>query len=426
MRLSNKARRRIHPFACPFPPEKQLGMDLRPMGKVGRQTLSIGVNGFYNCYQVLEMSMSPTATGDRENQQKKRSRKKLLAKISQKAGRPPGTMVHIGEVAAGPVDIQVMDYDSAQLAEAILTDPADCLAYRQSPTTSWINVDGVHQLDLLEKIGTDFGLHPLVLEDIVNTEHRPKLEDFDSYLFLVLKMLHYDETAGIRTEQISIILMQGLVLSFQERQGDVFNGVRERLRTGKGRIRKMGADYLAYTLLDAVVDSYFAILEQIGEHIERLEDDLVMQPSPGSLEKIHHFKREMILLRKAIWPLRELIGGLQRNESPLINETTDIFLRDVYDHTIQIIDTVETFRDILSGLLDLYLSSISNRMNEVMKVLTIIATIFIPLTFIAGIYGMNFDYMPELHWHWSYPLLLLIMMGMGGGMFFYFRKRHWL
>jgi len=288
-------------------------------------------------------------------------------------------------------------------------------------------MNGVHQLELLQEIGTDFALHPLVLEDIANTEHRPKLEDYDSYLFLVVKMLSFDASSGeIQPEQVSLVLAPGVVLSFQERQGDVFQGVRERLRSNKGRIRKMGSDYLAYALLDAVVDSYFVILEQIGEQIEQLEEELVLQSNTRTLDKIHHFKREMILLRKSVWPLREVIGGMQRSESPLIQESTGIFLRDVYDHTIQIIDTVETFRDVLSGLLDLYLSSISNRMNEVMKVLTIIATIFIPLTFIAGIYGMNFTYMPELNWRWSYPLLWLVMITIAGVMIFFFRKKRWL
>jgi magnesium transporter len=361
------------------------------------------------------------------NQLKKRLRKKLLPKTSHKAGRPPGTLVHIGEAPAAPVNIRVMDYDPEHLKEETIATLEECRVYRQSPTVSWINLNGVHNLELLGKIGAEFDLHSLVMEDIVNTEHRPKFEDFDSYLFLVLKMLHLDESAtGIRTEQVSLILAPGLVLSFQEREGDVFEGVRERLRSNKGRLRKMGADYLAYALLDAVVDSYFGILEQIGDQIEQLEDELVLQPSPETLGKIHHFKREMILLRKAVWPLREMIGGLQRSESPLIAEQTGIFLRDVYDHTIQIIDTVETFRDVLSGLLDLYLSNVSNRMNEVMKVLTVIATVFIPLGFIAGVYGMNFDFMPELHWRWSYPLLWMVMLAVAGGMYGYFRKKRWL
>ncbi len=371
--------------------------------------------------------MAQPAVGHRSDQLKKRLRRKLLPKTSHKAGRPPGTLVHIGEAPAAPVGIRVMDYDPEHLEETTIATLEECRAYRQSPTVSWINLNGVHDLELLGKFGAEFDLHPLVMEDIVNTEHRPKFEDLDSYLFLVLKMLHFDESAtGIGTEQVSLILAPGLVLSFQEREGDVFEGVRERLRSNKGRLRKMGADYLAYALLDAVVDSYFGILEQIGDQIEQLEDELVMQPAPETMGRIHHFKREMILLRKAVWPLRELIGGLQRSESPLIAESTAIFLRDVYDHTIQIIDTVETFRDVLSGLLDLYLSSISNRMNEVMKVLTVIATVFIPLSFIAGVYGMNFDFMPELHWRWSYPLLWLVMLAVACGMYGYFRKKRWL
>ncbi len=371
--------------------------------------------------------MSRTGSTHRSNHPRKPPRSKLLRKTSHKAGRPPGTLIHVGEASTAPIGIRRLEYDPQHLSEQRNSDAAACRPTTEGTRVTWLNLDGVHNLALLETIGSNFALHPLVLEDIVNTEHRPKLEDFDSYLFLVLKMLHYNaQQAEIRTEQVSLVLTAKEVLSFQEQQGDVFEGIRERLRNNKGRIRKMGADYLAYALLDAVVDSYFVILEQIGDQIEQLEDELVIRPTPETLNKIHHFKREMILLRKAVWPLRELIGGLQRSESPLISDSTDIFLRDVYDHTIQILDTVETFRDVLSGLLDLYLSSISNRMNEVMKVLTIIATIFIPLTFIAGIYGMNFEHMPELHWRWSYPLLWLIMLATGGGMFLFFRKKRWL
>ncbi len=370
--------------------------------------------------------MAKSKTGQHPRSFLKSSRKKLLPKTSHKAGRAPGTMIHVGQPTAAPISLRRFDYDSQRLHDQTVHSAEDCRPCSEAEIISWINVDGVHELPLLETIGAHFALHPLVLEDIVNTAHRPKLEDFDEYLFLVLKMLDYDQTAAeIHTEQVSLILTRNSVLSFQERQGDVFEGVRERLLNNKGRIRKRGADYLAYALLDAVVDSYFSILEQIGEQIEKLEEELLLQPTPATLNQIHHFKREMILLRKAVWPLRELIGGLQRIESPLVSDGTGIFLRDVYDHTIQILDTVETFRDILTGLLDLYLSSISNRMNEVMKVLTIIATIFIPLTFIAGIYGMNFEHMPELQWRWSYPLLWLLMLCAGGGMALFFRKKRW-
>jgi len=340
---------------------------------------------------------------------------------------PPGTLLHIGEKHPFEVQLQLIDYGPDHLCEQILDNPEDCRTFLHSPSVSWINFDGVHETDLLQQVAALFNLHPLVPEDIVNTTHRPKLEEFDNYLFVVLKMLHYDaEQVNIRLEQVSLVLGPGFVLSFQEQRGDVFDGVRQRLRNNKGRLRKMGSDYLAYALLDAVVDSYFAILENLGEQIEWLEDEVINRPTPETLSQIHHFKREMILLRKAVWPLREIIGGLQRLGPPLVQNSTALYLRDIHDHTVQIIDTIETFRDILSGLLDLYLSSISNRMNEIMKVLTIIATIFIPLTFVAGVYGMNFEFMPELHWPWSYPVLLLLMLGMAGGMMIFFRRKNWL
>jgi magnesium transporter len=266
-----------------------------------------------------------------------------------------------------------------------------------------------------------------MLEDIVNTEQRPKMEDFEGYLFVVLKMLSFDEQQrAIKIEQVSLVLGPNYVLTFQEREGDVFEPVRDRIRRAKGRIRKMGADYLAYALLDAIVDSYFAILEKIGDKIEELEEHLISQPDVQILQSIHHLKREMIYLRRSIWPLREVTSGMARNESILIKESTEIFLRDVYDHTIQVIDTIEAYRDMISGMLDTYLSSISNRMNEVMKVLTIFAAIFIPLTFIAGIYGMNFAYMPELGWKWGYFAVLTVMVSVAVCMLIYFRKRKWL
>jgi len=355
--------------------------------------------------------------------------KKLLKKRSKKKiGASPGTLVHVGEARQELITINLIDYDASQLSEELLPFGAvgRCCKLKASPTVSWINVNGVHEIGHIETLGSCFNLHPLVLEDILNTDHRPKLEDYDDYLFLVLKMLFYDRESGIRTEQVSLVLGPGYVLSFQEQVGDVFDGVRERLRGGKGRIRKQGADYLAYALMDAVVDSYFSILETIGDELEEMEQELVIDPTPQTLNRIHHFKREMILLRKSVWPLREMIAALQRGESELIGETTAIYLRDIYDHTIQVVDTVETFRDIIAGMLDLYLSSISNRMNEVMKVLTIIATIFIPLTFLAGIYGMNFEYMPELKWRWGYFALWGVMLLVGAGLLVFFRRKKWL
>ncbi len=355
--------------------------------------------------------------------------RKHVKKHRKTVGAAPGTLVHLGERKIETVRLRVIDYDAETLQERDLPagEASRCCPLRETPTVSWINLDGLHQVEVIEALGGCYGLHPLVLEDILHTDQRPKLEAYEEYLFLVLKMLHFDEeTAEVRTEQVGLILGPRHVISFQEKEGDVFEPVRERIRHGKGRIRRMGADYLAYALLDAVVDSYFVLLEKIGDRIELLEEELVASPSPDILHRIHNLKREMILLRRSVWPLREVISALQREESALVRPETDVFLRDLYDHTIQVVDTVETYRDLVAGLLDLHLSSVSNRMNEVMKVLTLTATIFIPLTFMAGIYGMNFDFMPELHWRWSYPLLWLAMVGVAAGMYLFFRRRKWL
>jgi len=352
---------------------------------------------------------------------------KLIVKRSKKIGLPPGTPIHVGEKKIDRVRIKIIDYDEDQFQEKEAKTVEECFPFKDKPTVTWINIDGIHQVDTIEKIGNHFNVHPLVLEDIVNTEQRPKMEDFVNYIFFILKMLYYDEKINEpKAEQISLILGSNFVISFQENEGDVFDPIRERIRNARGRIRKMGADYLAYALIDTIVDNYFMILEKLGEKIEDIEDELVANPAPATLQTIHSLKREMIFLRKSVWPLREVISRLERWESPLIDKSLNIYLRDVYDHTIQVIDSIETFRDMLSGMLDIYLSSVSNRMNEVMKVLTIIATIAIPLTVITGIYGMNFQFMPELQWQWSYPLVLLAMLTLGVLMIRYFRRRKWI
>ena len=352
---------------------------------------------------------------------------------SKKLGLPPGSLVHVGEKKIERPRITIIDYDEKKLEEREVKKVEECFPFKKTSTVTWINVDGLHETDIIDKIGMHFGLHPLLLEDILNTEQRPKMEDFGDYIFVVLKMLYCGEgNNDIESEQMSLILGPNFVISFQEREGDIFNIVRERIRASKGRMRKSGSDYLAYALMDAIVDNYFTILEKLGERIEYLEEELVKNPNPKTLQEIHRLKREMIFLRKSVWPLREVISGLQRGESSLIKKTTNIYLRDVYDHTIQVIDTVETYRDMTSGMLDIYLSSLSNRMNEVMKVLTIIATIFIPLTFITGLYGMNFNpevspfNMPELNWHWGYVFAWAVMIIMALLMFAYFRRKKWL
>ena len=352
---------------------------------------------------------------------------RIFRKAKEKVGLPPGTLVHIGEKKTEKVKITVIDYDEAQLEEKEVDTVEECFPFKDKSTVTWINIDGIHQVEVIEKLGIHFGIHPLVMEDILHTEQRPKMEDFDYYIIVILKMLSYDgEKKGIISEQVSIVLGQNFVITFQEKEGDLFDPVRERLRKSKGRIRNMKADYLTYALVDTIVDHYFVVLEGIGENIEEMEEEISSDPTPDTMHSIHTLKKELIFLRKSVWPLREVINNLERGELSLIHGSTGVYFRDVYDHTIQAIETVETFRDMASGMLDVYLSSVSNKMNEVMKVLTIIATIFIPLTFIAGLYGMNFKYMPELEWHWGYPVILGLMLALGILMVVYFRRKRWL
>jgi magnesium transporter len=352
---------------------------------------------------------------------------RFIKKSRQKLGLSPGTLIHIGDKKIGEVKMTLINYDQGQLLEKELTSVEDAFPCKDTPLVTWINVDGLHDVDMIDRIGRHFGIHPLTLEDIVNTGHRPKAEDFDDYDYIVLKMLTYDEDQShIKAEQVSFILGPHYLISFQETEGDVFNFVRERIRKAKGRIRKSGCDYLAYALIDAIVDHYFLVLEKMGEKIELLEVDLLDDNQNENLQSIHHLKREMIFFRKQVWPIREILSTLMKDETSLIQETTQIFIRDLYDHTIQVMDTIESFRDVLSGLQDLYLSTISNRMNEVMKVLTIMATIFIPLTFIAGIYGMNFEYMPELKIPWAYPVLWILLITIFVFMIFWFKRKKWI
>ena len=352
---------------------------------------------------------------------------KLFLKKTKKVGLPPGSLVYTGEKKAEEVKISFIDYDEERFKEKEVTSIEECFPFRDTPTVTWINIDGLHEVKPIEKIGTYFKIHPLVLEDIVNTDQRPKLEDFGDYILVILRMIYFDEKVReLHAEQISLILGPNFVISFQEREGDIFQGIRDRIRNSKGRIRKMGSDYLAYALIDAIVDNYFIVLEMVGEEIETMEDEVMTTPTTETMQKLQKVKRRLLFLRKSVWPLREVISGLERGESKLIKKQTNPYFRDVYDHTIQVVDMVETMRDMNSGMFDMYLSSISNRMNEVMKVLTIIATIFIPLTFIAGIYGMNFEYMPELKWRWAYFSVWGVIVLVVAGMIWYFKRKRWL
>lgn len=349
---------------------------------------------------------------------------RIVRKTSRKAGLPPGSVVYTGEARHEEVKVEVIDYTESDFQERTV-DVEESLKFRDKKSITWINVTGVHDTDIITKLGNHYGLHPLVMEDIVHTTQRPKIEDMDNYLFIVLKMIYFGQKE-INIEQVSLVLGENFVISFQEKEGDVFDNVRERIRNSKGRIRKMQADYLAYTLMDAIVDNYFIILEKLGDQTEDLEKELMENPDPGTLNTIHKMKRELIFLRKSVWPLREVISNIQRGESHLVRKSSKLYFNDIYDHTIQVIDNVETLRDVVSGMLDTYLSSVSNRMNEVMKVLTIIATVFIPLTFIAGIYGMNFEFMPELKWRYAYFVVWGVMFVVALIMFFYFKKKKWI
>ncbi|MCD4776001.1 MAG: magnesium/cobalt transporter CorA [Candidatus Aegiribacteria sp.] len=345
----------------------------------------------------------------------------------EKGGQSSETPLFIGRRKMEKVRMSYIRYNENLHEEKENSTPKECAGLCKSSDVVWINVDGIHDTGTIEKIGEFFNIHSLTVEDIVNTMQRPKFEDFDSYLFIVLKMLSYsDISTGMETEQVCVILGDNYVITFQEKPGDVFDTVREQIRGCRGRIRKAGADYLAYALIDAVVDSYFMILETIGDQIEDIEDQVITNPDPDKVTKIHRFKRAMLFMRRTVWPLREEIALLEKSGSELVREPTAVFLRNLYDHTIQVIDTVETYRDIISGMHDMYLSSVSNRMNQVMKVLTIIATIFIPLTFISGVYGMNFRYMPEIDWKYGYYAILGIMLVVSLGMLTYFRKKKWI
>lgn len=325
--------------------------------------------------------------------------------------------------------ITLMDYDAQQYQEKVLGDIQEAFPFKDTSSVTWINIDGVHRTDIVESVGKHFNLHPLVLEDIVIVGQRPKAEDFEDHLFILVKMLRYNaKEHTVLFEQISLILGTNYVISFQETVGgDVFDGVRNRIRTGKGRIRKMGADYLAYALIDAIVDNYFIVLEQIGERVEELEEAIVTDPDQNIATYVHSLKREIAVLRKSVWPMREVVALLQRTENDLIQEKTKIFLRDVYDHAIQTVDTMEVYRDMVASIMDLYLSSLSHKMNSAVKVLTVISTIFMPLGFIASVFGMNFDHFPEIRATWMYPYGFWGIIAMiSGSMLYMFKINKWI
>jgi magnesium transporter len=337
------------------------------------------------------------------------------------------TLKPAAAVIKEPVKITVIDYDEVNYQYKEVTSADECQLFRDKPTITWINVEGIHRPEILEKIASCFNLHPLIREDIGDIEQRPKIEDLESYIYVALKMLSYNvENAEIEIEQISLVVGHNFVISFQETVGDVFNPVRDRIKNSKGRIRKMGADYLAYALVDAIVDNYYKILDEFGEKIEFLEEEIITRPDQLVLKEIYHLKREIIFLRKVIFPLKELLRSIERSDSQLIKDSTRIYFRDIYDHVIQVADSMEMFREMLTGMVEAYLSSLSNKLNEVMKVLTIIATIFMPLTFLTGIFGMNFKFIPGLERVWGFPVSLSLMIITALFMVRHFQKKQWM
>lgn len=359
---------------------------------------------------------------------KRRKRHFRKPQADKKAGLPPGEIVYIGEDRENvPVKITVMDYNEDFFNEEDNVSPEACAKFKDSTTSTWINVNGIHNTELIEKLGKIYGINNLVLEDVANTNSRPKIDDFKDYLFVVVKMLTYDkEKHNLNIEQVSLILGKNYVISLQENEGDLFDNIRARLRDPGSRSRKLGPDYLLYSLMDKIVDEYFLIIESMGEELESLEDEVAGDPSREFLHRYNDMKQNSIYLRKSVWPLREVINYLVRGgEVTLVKPEVMPYFRDLYDHTVQVIDTIETYRDLFSDIMDVYLSTLSLRMNEVMKVLTIISTIFIPLTFIVGVYGMNFKYMPELDSKYGYYIIWAIMIVTALAMISYFRKKKW-
>jgi len=352
-----------------------------------------------------------------------------LRRRSLAAGRAPGSPVYVGPEGQGPVKIEMIAYDASGAEVSTATSLTQCACFDEGSKVTWVNIGGLQDMEVNKQAGDVFKLHPLVLEDIVNTGQRPKMEELrDGGLFIVAKTLEYDEKERTVTqEQVSFVLGKHYLLTFLEHPGcDVFEDVRKRLLSQKGKIGALGPDYLLYALLDAVVDHYFVALERMGEDIEEIEEMLLSRPKPANLEALHNLRREALFLRRQIFPMREVVAGLEKSGLELISENTSYYLRDLYDHTIQVMDTVETFRDMLNGMVELYLSNISLKMDEIMKVLAMFTSFFTPLAFLTGLYGMNFKYIPELDIRYGYFYLLGVMGVIALGMLFFFRRKGWI
>ncbi|MFD1095995.1 magnesium/cobalt transporter CorA [Salegentibacter chungangensis] len=356
---------------------------------------------------------------------KRYSRKR--AKSAKALNQAPGTVTYVGHKEASETKLEVIDYNAENYEHYTSKSPEDAFRFEEENNITWVNIDGLSNTSEIEKLGQYYELHPLILEDIVNTNQRPKIDEYQDYLFIVAKMLYHKNNGELENEHISLVLGKDYVLTFQESDGDVFNGVRERIARGKGRIRTNGADYLMYALLDAIIDNYFLVIDEISDKIELLEEQLfTSQPDDDITFEIQELKRTILRIRRAVFPLREVVNRLDKMEHPLVQERTNSYIRDLYDHIIQISENIDVYREMIWGLMDMYMTTISNKMNEVMKVLTIMASIFIPLTFIAGIYGMNFEYIPELQWRYSYFVLWGVMIIIFLLMLYYFKRKKWL
>ncbi|MBK9283957.1 MAG: magnesium/cobalt transporter CorA [Sphingobacteriaceae bacterium] len=345
--------------------------------------------------------------------------------IQSKHGAPPGSLIYLGPERKAQPKITLIEYNEKDIIQKEFSGINDCLNATKDGYIKWINVEGVHHTEIIERIGDYHNLHALTLEDIVHVNQRPKCEDYDDYLFCIVKMITYND--DVQSEQLSLILKGDTIISFQEPTGiDAFDIIRNRLNQSKGRIRKLGADYLFYALMDAVVDWYFIVIERVGDDLELIEEEIISDPQKHSIQELYELKRQIIHIRRQVWPLRDMLNNLNRSENELITENTHLFFRDLNDHTIRIIDTVETYRDLLTGMMDVYISSNSNKMNEIMKVLTIMSSIFIPITFISGLYGMNFEKMPGLKTEYGFLITCLTMLLVVSGLLLFFRKRKWL
>ena len=350
-----------------------------------------------------------------------------LTNPSEKSGMPPGTLVHVGNVLETETTITLFDYNKDEIVEKTIGSIDELAEYKAKETVTWVVVEGLSNVELIESIGQLFNIHPLVLEDILNAHQRPRFEEAEEYLYIVLKSMSLEkEQFSVNYEQISILLLENFVFTFKEKKDELFLPLYKRLQNNKSRLRNEGSDFVAYTVLDIIVDMNFALLDSLDLLTDAIEDELLSNPTSETLVTIQQTKRELIYIRKSVSPLRELLTAIMRSDTALIHKKTFVYFRDVYDHAIHIIDEIESYRDILTGLLDIYISSVSNKMNEVMKVLTVYATIFIPLTFITGVYGMNFQYMPELTWKLAYPAIWVVFILFTLLSLLYFKKKKWI